>query len=368
MANLRRDRARQRDRALRRDEVGAATRSPDHRRLAAQLGAATVTWWALYLLNERVWTWGAAALGADLAQHVPGAVHFFLYDSAKVLLLLVGMIFVIGMLRTAIRPETVRAYLLGKPLPVALGLAALFGAITPFCSCSSIPLFIGFVAAGIPLSVTLTFLVASPLVNEVAVVMLGQSFGWGITAAYVGCGLGLAVTLGWIFSRLDLQDQVADFVRDTPTARLHPRAGRPSLPERVQAAREETHEIVGRVWRWVLLGVAVGAGIHGWVPADLLARYAGPDNPLAVLVVTAVGVPLYSNAAGVVPIAEALWTKGMATGTVLSFMMATVALSLPEFVLLKQVLKPRLLGLYFGSVAAGVILIGFAVNAVTAVR
>ncbi len=339
------------------------TATPSSRRTVVGLLALAAGWSALYTANEHVWTWAFDGLGLDREARIPGAVHFFLYDTAKVLLLLVGMIFLIGMIRTAIRPETVRTYLLGKPLPVALGLAALFGAITPFCSCSSIPLFIGFVAAGIPLSVTLTFLIASPLVNEVAVVMLGQSFGWAITTAYVGSGLALAIALGAIYSRLDLDDQVADFVRTTPTAQLQHLGRRPTVGERVRAAREETHEIVGRVWKWVLLGVAIGAGIHGWVPADFLASYAGRDNPFAVVVVTAFGIPLYSNAAGVIPIAEALWTKGMATGTVLSFMMATVALSLPEFILLKQVLKARLLAIYFGSVAAGIILMGFVINA-----
>lgn len=331
--------------------------------MAGMLLAAAVAWLTAYVANERVWTWALQALRLDVTERVAGAVHFFLYDTVKVLLLLVGMIFLIGMLRTAIRPEAVRAYLQGKPLPVALGLAAVFGAITRFCSCSSIPLFIGFVAAGIPLSVTLTFLIASPLVNEVAVVMLGQSFGWGITMAYVASCLGLAMALGAVFSRFDLDDQVADFVRNTSTSRLQHQATRPTLAARVQAAREETGEIVGRVWKWVIVGVAVGAAIHGWVPAEVLAQYAGPDNPLAVVVVTALGAPLYSNAAGVIPIAEALWAKGMAVGTVLSFMMATVALSLPEFVLLKQVLKPRLLGIYFGSVALGIMAIGFAFNA-----
>ncbi len=332
-------------------------------RLLAGLAAAAVSWICAYWLNEFVWTWLFARFGWDPTQAVAGAVQFFLYDTAKVLLLLVGMIFVIAIFRTTIRPETVRAYLSGKPLLVSLALAALFGAITPFCSCSSIPLFIGFVAAGIPLSVTLTFLIASPLVNEVAVVMLGQSFGWGITLTYVASGLGLAMLLGAIFSRLDLDDQVADFVRSTPTARLQRGDTRPTLAERIAAAREETREIVGRVWTWVIVGVAIGAFIHGWVPAELLATYAGPDNPFAVPIVTLLGVPLYSNAAGVIPIAEALWAKGMGTGTVLSFMMATVALSLPEFILLKQVLKPRLLGLFFGSLTAGIMLIGFAVNA-----
>ena len=331
-------------------------------RLVAALGTAALLWAVAYWTNERVWDRLFEAWGLDIARLAPGAVHFFLYDTSKVLLLLVGMIFVIGLLRTTIRPDTVRAYLLGKPLPLALVLAALLGAITPFCSCSSIPLFIGFVAAGIPLSVTLTFLVASPLVNEVAVVMLGQSFGWGITAVYAGAGLTLAVTLGAIFSRMHLEDQIADFVRSTPTSRLGAQGQHPSLRNRVDAAREETRQIVGRVWKWVVLGVAVGAGIHGWVPAELLARWAGPDNPLAVPVVTALGVPLYSNAAGVIPIAEALWAKGMGTGTVLAFLMATVALSVPELVLLRQVLKPRLLALFFGSVALGIVAVGVLVN------
>ncbi len=331
--------------------------------MAATVFLATVLWFGAYLTNERVWTWVFDAMGLDVADRFPGALHFFAYDTVKVLLLLVGMIFLIGLLRTAIRPETVRTYLKGKPLPVALALAALLGAVTPFCSCSSIPLFIGFVAAGIPLSVTLTFLIASPLVNEVAVVMLGQSFGWGVTIAYVTSGLGLAMVLGAVLSRLDLEHQVADFVRNTPTTRLLHRATRPTFAERVDAASEETSEIVGRVWKWVILGVGVGAGIHGWAPAALLAQHAGPDNPLAVVIVTALGVPLYSNAAGVIPIAEALWANGMATGTVLSFMMSTVALSLPELILLKQVLKPRLLGIFFGSVAGGIMLIGLGFNA-----
>ncbi|PIE26308.1 MAG: hypothetical protein CSA58_10165, partial [Micrococcales bacterium] len=309
--------------------------------------AAGVAWVALYTLNEHLWVRLFAALGFDSGNRVAEAAQFFGYDTAKVLLLLVGMIFLIGMLRTTIRPETVRTYLRGRSLPVALVMAAVFGAITPFCSCSSIPLFIGFVAAGIPMPVTLTFLIASPLVNEVAVVMLGQSFGWQITIAYVAAGLSLATLLGAVFSRLALDEQVADFVRNTPTARLHEHVEHPTVPDRIHAAGEETAEILGRVWKWVVVGVAVGAVIHGWVPTEVLTNYAGPDNPLAVPVVSLLGIPLYSNAAGVVPIAQALWAKGMATGTVLSFMMATVALSLPEFVLLKQVLKPRLLAVYF---------------------
>lgn len=341
----------------------ARATSHETRNLALLLVLAAAAWAALFALNE--WAWDAlftSALGLDLEQRVPGAVHFFLYDTTKILLLLVGMIFAIGMLRTTLRPERVRAFLEGRPLGIALVLAALFGAVTPFCSCSSIPLFIGFVGAGIPLAVTLTFLIASPLVNEVAVVLLTDTFGGAIMTAYVLAGLGMAVLLGFVLSRFDLDRWVEPFVFSVPTAKLHAGGHRPSLRERVDAAREETRDILGRVWKWVLVGVGLGAVIHGWIPADFFAEYAGPDNPLAVVVATLAGVPLYSNAAAAIPIGEALWTKGVATGTVMSFMMATVALSLPEFILLKQVLKPRLLAIFFGSVSAAIMLIGFGFN------
>jgi len=235
--------------------------------------------------------------------------------------------------------------------------------VTPFCSCSSIPLFIGFVGAGIPLAVTLTFLIASPLVNEVAVVLLADTFGLANTIAYVAAGLTAAVTIGAILSRFRLDRWVEPFVFQTAVGRLQSAGTRPTLRDRVDAAKEETADIFGRVWKWVLLGVGIGAVIHGWVPTEFFAQYAGPGNPFAVIVATLAGIPLYANAAGVIPIAEALWTKGMALGTVMSFMMATVALSLPEAILLKQVLKPRLLAIFFGSVAAAIVLIGLTFNA-----
>jgi len=336
------------------------------RTLVAALLGASVAWAALYALNEVLWdTLFVAVLGLDLDERSPGAVHFFLYDTSKIFLLLIGMIFLIGMLRTTLRPERVRQFLDGKPLWLSLVLAALFGAITPFCSCSSIPLFIGFVGAGIPLAVTLTFLIASPLVNEVAVVLLADTFGVANTVAYVAAGLTAAIVIGFIFSRLSLDHLVADFVFKTPVAVLQSDGRRPTLHERVEAALEETREIVGRVWKWILVGVGVGAFIHGWVPTEFFATYAGPDNPFAVLLATLAGVPLYANAAGVIPIAEALWSKGMALGTVMSFMMATVALSLPEFILLKQVLKPKLLALFFGSVAVAIVVIGVLFNLAT---
>ena len=343
-----------------RSVVGGST----GRLVAALLTAATV-WVGLYALNEVAWDvvmgdW----LGLDLSHRVVDAVHFFLYDVTKILLLLVGMIFVIGLLRTTLRPERVRAFLEGKPLWLSLGMAAVLGAVTPFCSCSSIPLFIGFVAAGVPLGVTFAFLIASPLVNEVAVVMLADLFGWQLTGAYVGAGLGIAVVVGWVFSRLHLERWVEDFVFAAPVAKLGADGHRPTLGERVEAALEETRDIVGRIWKWVIVGVAVGAGVHGWVPTEFFATYAGPDNPFAVVVATVVGIPLYSNAAGVIPIAEALWAKGMATGTVMAFMMGTVALSIPEAVLLRRVLKPPLLALFFGTVTVAIIAVGLVFNIV----
>lgn len=334
-------------------------------RLVGALAAAAAAWVLAYSLNERIWPWLLGGVGLNLDGQWGSSIEFFLYDSVKILLLLLGMIFVIGILRTALRAEQVRTFLEGRGLGVSLILAAMLGAVTPFCSCSSIPLFIGFVAAGIPLSVTLTFLIASPLINEVAVVMLAQSFGWSITIGYIVAGMTLAIGAGWGFSRFNLDRWVEPFVFTTPTATLAAAGGRPTLQERVNAAKAETQEIVGRVWKWVLVGVALGAGIHGWVPAEFFADYAGPDNPLAVVVATLVAVPLYSNAAGIIPIAEALSAKGMATGTVMSFMMATVALSLPEFILLKRVLKLPLLGVFFGTVAVGIMTIGLIFNLAT---
>lgn len=333
------------------------------RAVATRLAAFGAAWLAAYVVNDHLW--GAIFdrwLHSDPNAPAVGAARFFLADSAKLLLLLVGMVFVIGMVRTTINPERVRTALEGKRLITALVLAAVFGAITPFCSCSSVPLFIGFVAAGIPLSVTLTFLIASPLVNEVAVVVLGTTFGWGITAAYVGAGLILAIGAGLALSRFDLRPHVKEFVFTRRGSTLHLGSRRPTLEGRAALAWSETKDILRRVWVWVLVGVAIGAAIHGWVPADFFLDYAGPDDPLAVPIATLAGVPLYSNAAGVIPIAQALWAKGMALGTVMSFMMATVALSLPEFMLLRAVLKPRLLAAFFGIVTVGIMAIGFLFN------
>ncbi len=338
-------------------------RRPPTRVVALRLALLALAWGALFVLNEWLWDWAFGAAGIDTEARAGGAAHFFLYDSAKILLLLVGMIYAIGLLRTTLNPERVRSFIEGRPLLVALALAAILGAVTPFCSCSSIPLFIGFVAAGIPLSVALTFLIASPLVNEVAVVVLGSTFGWGPTAAYVGAGLGLAMAVGFVLSRFDLRPWVRDFVLAAPAPREGAPRLKPTLGERATSARRETREIVGRVWPWVLAGVAVGAAIHGWVPESFFVEHASASNPLAVPLATAAGVPLYSNAASAIPIGEALFAKGVPLGTVFAFMMSTAALSFPEAVLLNRVLKMRLLLTFFAIVAGGIMLIGFAFNA-----
>lgn len=266
------------------------------------------------------------------------------------------------MLRASLDLDRARAYLEGRGLLTGLVLAVILGVVTPFCSCSSIPLFIGFVAAGIPLSVTLTFLIASPLVSEIAAIMIGDQFGWGIAAAYVLAGSVIAMVVGWVFSRFDLRHWVDDMVYNTRVAALRADGHVPSLRERIDAAIAETRDIFGSVWKWVLAGVGIGAAIHGWVPTDFFARYAGPDNPFAVVVATVAGVPLYVNGAGVVPIAEALWAKGVSLGTVMAFTMSCIALSIPQAVMLRRVLKPPLLALFFGAVTVGIMLIGFLFN------
>jgi len=323
-------------------------------------------WVLLYALNERLWpVLLGDVLGLDVTGRAGESLAFFAYDTVKIMLLLVGLIFVVGMLRTTLSPERVRDVLAGRGLMVGLVLAALLGAVTPFCSCSSIPLFIGFVAAGVPLSITLSFLIASPLINEVAVVMLGGTFGWGVTAIYVGAGLALAIAAGWTFSRFNLDRWVEPFVFSTPVAALSAEGGSPTLAARVEAARAETRDIVAKVWPYVLVGVGIGALIHGWVPADFFARYAGADNPLSVLVATLAGVPLYANAAGVIPLAEALWAKGAALGTVMAFMMSVVALSIPSLVMLRRVLRTPLLVLFTAIITVGIVAVGLLLNFVT---
>lgn len=345
------------------EEVGmSAGATAKHRWTVGILAAAALGWAAAYALNECLWDSLVDQFGLDPGDRTVAAVHFFFYDTVKILLLLTGLMFVVGMLRASLDLNRARDYLQGRGLFIGLTLAVVLGVVTPFCSCSSIPLFIGFVAAGIPLSITLTFLIASPLVSEIAAILIGQEFGWHIAAAYVVAGSALSIAIGWIFSRFDLSRWVEEMVFATPVAALRVEGHVPSLAERAEAALTETKDIFRSVWAWVLVGVAVGALIHGWVPADFFTRFAGPDNPFGVVVATVAGVPLYVNGAGVVPIAEALWTKGVPLGTVMAFIMSTIALSIPQAVMLRRVMKPALLGIFFGTVTVGIILIGLLFN------
>jgi uncharacterized membrane protein YraQ (UPF0718 family) len=320
----------------------------------------------LYALNEVAWTWlYGTMLGWDLTTGWGSIIHFFSYDTVKIVLLLSGIVFAVTVLRSFMSIERTRALLGGKREGVGNVLAASLGVVTPFCSCSAVPAFIGFVASGIPLGVTMSFLIASPLVNEVAIALLLGLFGVGPTVLYVAAGLVIAIVAGFVIGRLKLERFVEPFVYETrlrgevvdSTAGL-------TWDDRLAMGREEVASILRRIWPYLLVGIGLGALIHGWAPADFFATYAGPDNPFAVLVAVAIGVPLYSNAAGILPLVDALYAKGMPMGTLLAFMMATVALSLPEMILLRRVLKPQLIGVFVAVTAAGIIAVGYLFNAI----
>lgn len=332
------------------------------------LGVAVVAWLAVYMVLKPFWDWAVFDLtGLPRDRRWSDSIHFFVYDTTKILLLLVGIIFVVRILRSFLSVERTRALLGGKREGVGNVAAAGLGVATPFCSCSAVPAFIGFVAAGVPLGVTLSFLIASPMVNEVAIVLLFGMFGLKIALLYVIAGLTLAIGAGFVLGRMRLEHHIEPFVFEAAASAGPASSGAPTRLtwwERIELGVEEVKAIVGRIWPYLLAGIALGAMIHGWVPGDFFASVAGPGNPLAVPAAVLLGVPLYSNAAGVLPLVEALHAKGLAMGTLLAFMMAVVALSLPEMILLRRVLRPRLLAIYVGVVASGIVAIGFLFNAV----
>lgn len=289
------------------------------------------------------------------------ALDFFIYDTVKIFLLLATIIYVVAIIRTSFPPEKTRRMLSHKREYVGNVLAALLGIVTPFCSCSAVPLFIGFVESGVPLGVTFSFLISSPMVNEVALIMLWGLFGWKIAMIYTGTGLLVAIAAGIIIGKLKMERYVQDYVWEMQVG--HAEIARLIFREKLAYAREYTLGLLKKIWPYVVVGVGLGAFIHGYVPADVLTRWAGRSNPFAVPVAVALGVPLYSNAAGVIPIVHALMEKGMAIGTVLAFMMAVTALSLPEAIILKNVLKTRLMVVFFGTVAAAIICVGYLFNA-----
>jgi len=328
------------------------------------VAGAAALWIILYRGILPFWDWLIyGQLGLDKNSHLGSSVHFFAYDVTKLFLLLGGIIFVVTVIRSFSSVEQTRAMLGGKREGVGNFLASGLGVITPFCSCSAVPAFIGFVAAGVPLGVTLSFLIASPMVNEIALIMLFGMFGWKIAALYLISGLTVAIVAGFILGKLRLERFVEPFVFETKLGNklIDPSKGL-TWPERFQMGIEEVRSIIGKVWPYLIVGVGLGAAIHGWVPESFFLKYAGPSNPLAVPVAVLLGIPLYSSAAGVLPLVEALYSKGLALGTILAFMMAVVALSLPEMIILRRVLKPQLIAIYIAVVGAGILAVGFLFN------
>ncbi|MCZ4354570.1 permease [Roseovarius aestuarii] len=300
--------------------------------------------------------------GLDPASQIGGSIHFFIYDVIKIFILLSVLIFAISYVQSYFPPERTRRILGQRSGLGANILAALLGTITPFCSCSSIPLFIGFTSAGLPLAVTFSFLISSPLVDLASVILLASIFNWSIALAYVTIGLVLAVLGGTLIGRLKMEDQVEAFVYQSPVSD-HDNDGAISLRERLAFAAGQVMDIAHRVWLYVLIGVGIGAAIHNWIPEAFISALLGQDKWWSVLVATLVGVPMYADIFGTLPIAEALVQKGVGLGTALTFMMAVTALSLPSMIMLKRVVKPRLLAVFIGIVTAGIILIGYIFNA-----
>ena len=290
------------------------------------------------------------------------ALDFFFYDSMKVFLLLVVIIFVVAVIRSFFPPERSRKVLGNRREYVGNFLAALLGIVTPFCSCSAVPMFIGFVESGLPLGVTFSFLISSPTVNEVALVMLWGLFGWKIAFIYTATGVTLAFFGGIIIGKLKLEHLVEDYVYQIKMGESETIV--PTWKERLGYARDYTKDILRRVWLFVLIGIGLGAWIHGYVPMDFVLKYAGPGNPFAVIVAVLIGIPLYSNAAGTIPIIQALVEKGLPMGTALAFMMSIVAISTPEMIILRKVIKPKLIAIFAGIVSTAIIIVGYLFNAI----
>jgi uncharacterized protein len=328
------------------------------------LAVSAVLWFAIYQTLEPLSHLLVNQLPVASGSHSYDALQFFLYDTPKVLLLLAGVVFGMGMINSYFTPERTRALLSGRHEGAGNVMAATLGIVTPFCSCSAVPLFIGFVQAGVPLGVTFSFLISAPMVNEIALALLFALFGWKIAALYLVLGLSIAIFAGYIIGRLKMEAHLEDWVRNMAHVQATVGADELTLPDRIAAGFASVREIVGRVWLYVLAGIAIGAGIHGYVPQDFMAGFMGKDVWWAVPVSVLIGVPMYTNAAGIIPIVEALLAKGAALGTVLAFMMSVIALSLPEMVILRKVLKPRLIATFIGVVAVGIMLVGYVFNLV----
>jgi hypothetical protein len=333
------------------------------RRRLALLSLSLALWVLLYAHLEPLSEGFVRLLFPDPgAAPLASAVRFFVFEAPKVLMLLLLVVYGVGVLRTFFTPERTRRHLAGRNEFAGNVTAALLGIVTPFCTCSAVPLFIGFMTAGVPLGVTFSFLVSAPMINEVALVLLFGLFGWKVALLYVGTGLFIAILSGWVIGRLGMEVHVEGWVHQAKLGEVP--ESRPGWSDRLLSGLEAVRDIVGKVWPWVLAGIAVGAFIHGWVPEDTLAGFMGREAWWSVPAAVLIGVPLYSNAAGIVPIVQALLEKGAALGTALAFMMAVIGLSLPEVIILRRVLKPRLIATFLGVVATGILLVGWLFNAI----
>ncbi len=328
--------------------------------------AFVILWFAIYKQLPALSEWLTALLPVDRFSPTGEALAFFLYDAPKVIMLLALIVFAMGVVRSFFSPEKTRALLSGKREGVGNVMAASLGIVTPFCSCSAVPLFIGFVSAGVPLGVTFSFLIAAPMVNEVAVILLWGLVGWKVAVVYLIFGLGIAIVAGWVIGRFHLEGWLQDWVKE-----IHLGSAASALPEedltmidRYRQGIASVRDIVGKIWIWILAGISLGAIIHGYVPQEAMVSIMGSGAWWSVPAAVVVGIPMYTNAAGIIPIVEALLDKGAALGTVLAFMMSVIALSLPEMLILRKVLTTRLIAVFVGVVGSGILMVGFLFNAI----
>ena len=324
---------------------------------------ATIAWFLVYNQLIPFADFVLSLTGFERGSHTGAAIHFFFYDAPKVMLLLVGVVFFMGIIQTFFSPERTRALLAGRRAGVGNTMAATLGIVTPFCSCSAVPLFIGFLSAGVPLGITFSFLIAAPMVNEIALILLFGMFGWKVAALYLVLGLSIAIVAGFIIGKLNMENHLQDWVRDIQSGNAQAvNNTEMGWEQRFQNGWNHVREIVSRVWIYVVIGISGGALIHGFVPEDFMVSIMGKEAWWSVPASVVMGVPMYTNAAGIIPVVEALIVKGAALGTTLAFMMSVIALSLPEILILRKVLKTRLIATFVGIVASGILLVGFLFN------
>lgn len=321
-------------------------------------------WIVLYINLAPLADMAVSRLPIDPSSHLSEALAFFIYDAPKVLLLLSAVVFIMGIVNTWFTPERTRALLAGRPLGLANILAASLGVVTPFCSCSAVPLFIGFVQAGVPLGVTFSFLIAAPMVNEIALTLLFGLFGWKIALLYMVLGLLVAILGGLVLGRLKLEKHLEQWVQDISVRQIPFQPEGLSLSLRLKAGTQAVKDVVGKVWIYIVIGIGVGSIVHGYVPENFIASFMGKDAWWSVPLAVVIGIPMYSSAAGIIPVVQALLAKGAALGTVLAFMMSVVALSLPEMIILRKVLTIRLISIFISIVALGILLVGILFNLV----